>query len=152
MWKAASCKLLWLAAAALLVGCRSSTDSGCCIAGTNIVGDACANDFECDSDVCTEGLCAPPPPREVIVGGSCSRQDCVALATCVDGTCVEGNPDTEGEPCLEADDCDTGETCIAGVCTVSSGSGGASGAGGASGQGGAGGTSGHGGDGTGGKG
>jgi hypothetical protein len=102
----------------------------------------CNADYECDSDVCTNNVCAAPPPGKLPVGAACgSSDDCVAIADCVEGSCVDAvgkDCGMDGDRCEGMNDCCGGGTCTAGFCSDDSGSGGAGGA--------------SGGDGTGGKG
>jgi hypothetical protein len=113
-------------------------------------GDPCDANYECDSDVCDSGECAPPPDGEIEIGADCTTgEDCVGDADCSGGVCVATGSDdcgVDGDQCETDDDCCAGGTCSGGTCGGDTGAGG-DGAGGDSGQGGSGqGGSGQGGD------
>jgi hypothetical protein len=105
---------------------------------------ACNADYECDSNVCTNGVCGPS--SGVALGQPCSYGECVADATCVNSVCVPKSSacGSDGEPCEDDADCCGAGICSANVCTGDSSDGGAGGAGssGAGGSGGGGGDTG----------
>jgi hypothetical protein len=98
-------------------------------------GAACANDFECGSELCAGGKCAERPPNDgapctddtLCTTGTCSAAGlcgdnfpCSNATLCTSGICTSGKcvaKAPNGAACGQSTDCQSG-ACSAGICAA----------------------------------
>lgn len=104
--------------------CRSGytcTLVGDCVLATNLLGQSCSADAECQPWIpdiseapykCDGGVCVEDRTGLMLPGDSgCSlNTDCFGVSTCNAGTCVGSNA------CADSRECEPDQTCVSGIC------------------------------------